>query len=531
MQPKHSKKFTFQTRFKTSEDQNKILSESAFLLSRIERLLFKDLYQKKQELNALKAAYLKKYQITARQFNSCRIKLEGKVLSYKRLLQERILNLNCKIKKLKKHLKNLLKKNPFKIHQKKRRLFLLEKKLEKLKKDQEEGAVRICFGTKKLFRKQFNLEKNGFSSHDQWKKEWEENRNSSFFLVGSKDESYGNQSCQLIKTENAFAIHLRLPNVFHKKSLKIENISFSYGQEEIMQALEENKQRRQLRLLKTKTKKPFCHLGKAINYLFKKDKKSWRVFITVEKTSPPLRTRKNIGAIGIDINVNQIAVAETDRFGNLVDKKTFSYSVYGKNKHQSQAIIGDAAKQIVKMALSKQKPLIIENLNFEKKKQALREESSRYARMISSFAYNQIISSIETKAFKEGVELYSVNPAFTSIIGRIKFMFRYGLSNHVSAALVIARRLNYYSERLPGYLEIIDGRNSESAFFLPARNRKKHVWSIYRELIRKLKTANVLHLSTIVRSSRRLKLLCDSENFDILPGKLRYVNSSAELLG
>ena len=151
--------------------------------------------------------------------------------------------------------------------------------------------------------------------------------------------------------------------------------------------------------------------------------------------------------------------------------------------------------------------------------------------MLSSFSYSQIISSIETKAFKEGVEIYSVNPAFTSIIGRLKFMFRYGLSNHVSAALAIARRLNYYSEKLPRYLEIIDNKHSKSAFFLPERNRKKHVWSDYRELVRKLSTADALHLSTIIRSSRSLKLLCDSKSFDILPGKLRYVNSLAKLLG
>ncbi len=151
--------------------------------------------------------------------------------------------------------------------------------------------------------------------------------------------------------------------------------------------------------------------------------------------------------------------------------------------------------------------------------------------MLSAFSYSQIIRSIETKAFIKGVETYSVNPAFTSVIGRIKFMFRYGLSNHISAALAIARRLNYYSEKLPRYLEIIDSKHSKSAFFLPERNRKKHVWSDYKKLVRKLKTADILHLSTIIRSSRLLKLLCDSESYDILPGKLRYVNSLAELLG
>ena len=155
----------------------------------------------------------------------------------------------------------------------------------------------------------------------------------------------------------------------------------------------------------------------------------------------------------------------------------------------------------------------------------------KYARMLSSFCYRQLIASIESRAFRNGIEVYEVNPAFTSIIGRTKFMGRYGLSTHTSAALVIGRRQNSYSERLPCYLEILDNKNSRSAFFLPVRNRKKHAWSSYRELIRKLKTANVLHVSTIIRSSRKLKFLCDSGGFDILPGRLRYVNSLTELLG
>ena len=94
--------------------------------------------------------------------------------------------------------------------------------------------------------------------------------------------------------------------------------------------------------------------------------------------------------------------------------------------------------------------------------------------MLSSFSYNQTINAIESKAFKEAIEVNKINPAYTSIIGRVKFMVRYGLSVHLSAAYVIARRLHYYSERFPRYLEIIDNKNSRSAFFLPERNRKKH---------------------------------------------------------
>lgn len=505
MQQKTSKIFTHQTRIKINNQQDTTLTSIACLLSKVERTLFKDYYQKNKNINELKSLYLKQFKITARQFNSCRIKLEGKVKSYKKLLDNQIFLLEEKTKKLKKHLKRV--KNPFKCHQKKRRLFLLEKKLENLIKDKKENKIRICFGTKKTFHKQFNLKENEFSSHLQWKETWENTRNDSFFIIGSKDETAGNQTCQMIKKNGYFCIRLRLPNNFQTKEIIIENISFAYGQDEIMNCMEENERRKKLRL----EKKPYSHLGKAMNYLFKKDKKSWRIFVTIEKERPELISKKNIGTIGVDINANHIALVETDRFGNILDKKTFACCTYGKSKNQSLAIIGDAVKKIVKKTTDSQKPLMLEKLDFKKKKNNLREENHKYSRMLSCFAYNQIITSIETKAFKEGVEVYKVNPAFTSIIGRLKYANRYGLSVHQAAAFVIARR-PLYSEKLPGHLDIVDDKSFKSAFFLPARNRKKHVWSLYGELNKKLKMANVLHSSTNIRSSRHKIPLCDSNS-------------------
>ena len=498
-----SKSLTYQTRLHVEENADAILGEYAYLLSHVERSLFRDYYQKNKNLNDLKSSYLKKFNITARQFNSCRIKLQGKVLSYKVLLKESIIELESRIKKLKKHIKKI--KDPFKAHQKKRRLFQLEQKLKQKKQDLEENKLRICFGTKKLFKKQFHLEENGFSSHAKWKALWKEKRNDSFFIVGSKDETAGNQTCKFIKNKDDFSIYLRLPNDFSEKTLIIERVTFGYGQEEIKRALLEN----ELRHAKRLANEPYSHLGKAINYLFKKDKKGWRVFVTVEKEKPPIISSKKNGMIGVDINVNHLAVVETDRFGNIIGKKTIPCSVYGKSKNQSLAIIGDAVQKISKPAIQKQKPIAFEKLDFSKKKQALREENNKYGRMLSSFAYGKISSFIEMSAFKAGIGIFKENPAYTSIIGKIKFAKQYGLSTHHAAALVLARRGLRFSERLPRYLEILDS-GSKSAFFLSAGNRKKYVWSQYRELIKMLKATDVQYLSSSIRSTRRESLLCDS---------------------
>ena len=60
--------------------------------------------------------------------------------------------------------------------------------------------------------------------------------------------------------------------------------------------------------------------------------------------------------------------------------------------------------------------------------------------MLSSFAYAKIQTTFRRRAIRDGVELVDVNPAYTSMIGRVNYAERYGLSVHISAAVSIARR-------------------------------------------------------------------------------------------
>jgi IS605 OrfB family transposase len=497
MPQKTSRTFTYQTRISTNETTNSLLTETAILLSKVERSLFADFQKQKKEhryaLHDFKCAYLIRFQITARHFNSCRMQLEGKIRSYKEHVKERISLLKTKCKKLKDHIGNL--KDSSKIHQKKRRLYQLQKKLEKLEKDQEEGKLRICFGGKKLFRSQFHLQENGFESVKDWKKEWESHRNSSFFVVGSKDETCGNQTCQMVlKQDGTFRLTLRLPNGFAKKTITMEGISFPYGEKEILECIRENEKRKQLRLQKDPS---YSRYGRALNYRFKRDEKGWRIFVSIEKQKPAYVSKKELGSMGIDSNTNQIALVEIDRFGNPIKKEKLSLSIYGKTKEQRKAIIGDVSKKIVNRALEAQKPIILERLDFERKKQTLREASNKFSRTLSSFAYREIHSMIQSRAWRNDIETIEINPAFTTVIGRIKFAKRYGLSSHLSAALIIARRSYKYSEKPPRYLEeLLDNTSHKIAFSLPVRNREKHVWGHYREVSKNVKAVLAAHTRT-----------------------------------
>jgi IS605 OrfB family transposase len=92
------------------------------------------------------------------------------------------------------------------------------------------------------------------------------------------------------------------------------------------------------------------------------------------------------------------------------------------------------------IAQSLQCPIAIENLDFSAKKSQMREQGRRYARMLSGFVYGQFTLILEQKSQMAGIELIKVNPAYSSLIGLVKFMRQYGLSSDTAAAMVLARR-------------------------------------------------------------------------------------------
>ncbi|MEN8218438.1 MAG: IS200/IS605 family accessory protein TnpB-related protein, partial [Pseudomonadota bacterium] len=159
-----------------------------------------------------------------------------------------------------------------KIHQKKRRLARLEKRQEQLESDKATGRVRICFGSKKLFNAQFDLKANGYENFEQWKSDWQKARSNQFVLVGSKDETAGNQLCTAKrKKDGTFTLRVRMPEALvskHGKYVEISGVKFEYGQEVIEAALNDNEARRLLKNLKRQSHKSY---GQAITYRFLRD--------------------------------------------------------------------------------------------------------------------------------------------------------------------------------------------------------------------------------------------------------------------
>ena len=230
-------------------------------------------------------------------------------------------------------------------------------------------------------------------------------------------------------------------------------------------------------------------LGQAISYRFKRDSKGWRVFATTELPEVEVTTDRRRGAVGVDLNADHLAVAETDASGNYVNAWRVPLVTYGKNTNQAEALIGDAVASVVQYAREVGKPIVIENLDFRQKKAALEGQSRKYSRMLSSFSYGKIKAYFISRGYRQGVEVHQVNPTYSSVVGRVKFMERYGLTVHQAAAMVLARRLLGCSERIPRRWVCPVGNGVQVAFTVPVRKRVKHVWTYWGAVSGQLRPA------------------------------------------
>ena len=355
------------------------------------------------------------------------------------------------------------------------------------------GRVRLCFGSKKLWRKQYDLEANGYASREAWLEEWREVRSNEFFVLGSRDETAGCQLCVAsVNDDGTLTLRLRMPDglaELHGKYLVVPNVRFASGHDVVLAALGSNTEYGVYRRQHGEQAARATPLGQAISYRFKRDAKGWWVFATTELPEVEVTTDRRRGAIGVDLNADHLAVLETDASGNYVNAWRVPLVTYGKGHHQAEALIGDAVASVVGYARGAGKPLVIERLDFRQKKAVLEGESRRYSRMLSSFSYGKIKAYFLSRGYREGVEIVAVNPAYSSVVGRVKFMERYGLTVHQAAALVLARRLLGCSERIPRCWVCPVGNGVQVAFTVPVRKRVKHVWTYWGAVSGQLRPA------------------------------------------
>jgi len=434
-----------------------MLEQCAALFSRLERLLFVALYAHGESLADAKRRFIVQHRITARQFNAIHKQLAARVDSWRQCRKLNRATVDKQIERAGRAIAKLSGR-PFSRHQKKRRLALLLARKARIDRDLAAPVPSICFGSRELFRKQFGLKANGHKAHDDWLKTWRGGRAASFFVLGSSDETCGNQTCQY----SDGALSLRLPDTFGGSTLKIP-VAFRYREADLLAALTPTKQT----ITRGPRKGNVIGRHTAVSYRFLRRENFWYVQAMFDVAAQSVTTSRRNGCLGIDLNPWGLAMTRIDRNGNPVGSRDVPWQLGGRSADQAKATIGDAVREAVLQARDQGVPVAVERLDFAVKKHDNR--GVRCNRMLSAFAYATFAQIVRGRCAREGVELIEVNPAFTSIIGEAKFAPGYGLSVHRAAACAIARRALNFGEQLRT-------RSAGSALALPARNRTRHVW-------------------------------------------------------
>ena len=116
-------------------------------------------------------------------FNGVRVSLEGKVASVKKLRAD---DLSARITRAEKQVAGLAEQSSWdQVHQKQRRLAKSTNRLVGLEADISADSTRLCFGSRRLWCKQHDLEANGYSSHEEWLRDWREAHSDEFFLLAA----------------------------------------------------------------------------------------------------------------------------------------------------------------------------------------------------------------------------------------------------------------------------------------------------------------------------------------------------------
>lgn len=458
--------------------------------------------------NPKKSAFMLRHGLTARQFNALKRSAEGKIASqlgnlpnYIDQCAGKIARLEKQIAKTRRQIGRLQYHDDAWAREREDELFaVLKRKKERIdrliaKKESFEQQLKakrpsICFGSKDLFHQQYNPKENGYDDHGQWQKDWREARSSQFFVLGSKDETAGCQGCVISEQhDGTFTLRLRLPKALEGRfgtHITITGVRFSFQQQALQQAIfrnqERNEKQREYRR-KVKNNEVACteseylaRFGQALSYRFVRDKKrGWRVLITTELAPVEVVTRRDLGAVGVDLNRDHVSVVQIDGRGNKVARRDITFRRFDSTNAQCRTQICEAAKSIVAQALASGTPVVVEDLSFKEKKNALlgraRGKSAARNGMLSRLAYVRFKQALARQAFLQGVELIEVDPAYTSVIGALKYQNQTGFQTHQAAALVIARRGLGFRDALP-HVCWTRFRAGVRSFLLPEDSRK-----------------------------------------------------------
>ena len=386
-----------------------------------------------QDKNALMKNITTKYNLTARTASSIVYNMTGRYNAIKELKEYEQQQLETKIKSLEKKiakteaarqklnskmaLNTATKKEQEKyeklkisLYWRRNKLNKLKRKIKKIENEIKTQRYKVCFGTKKLLKTDYN--------------KFVEQRDSELFYVGNATDPTCNNNFQMQynKKDNQFYFKIRKEiNTGEGKWVK-GKVYFSKSQTKKIKELLISKESPLTYRIKVKDGKYYL-----------------QIIFQYKHTKAMCDTRNSNGVIGVDFNKGFVAVSETDGYGNLINTFQIKYRFRSGTKTESD--FQWIAKILSEYCLKDKKDLVIENLKFDKAiANLVKGDFKIYNGMLSSLAYAKFSKIIESKCAKKRIFLKKVNPAWTSYIAKEKYCENKKLNIHSGASYVIARR-------------------------------------------------------------------------------------------
>jgi IS605 OrfB family transposase len=298
-----------------------------------------------------------------------------------------------------------------------------------------QNPKKLVFGSRELFEK---LKKNHLTGkkREKLRQKWEEKRYGILYARGDKSKE-GN-------------LNLRLVNLNNQWYLRINLGSGEYVWAKVVRFAKRERDR-WLNLVWDLTQAE--KTGNWFPYTVRLKLKNGKIYaqISKEEKFPEITITRENGVIGIDINAYpfHLALAYTSRDGNLEKHERISLSgLLDGNTDKREYLSWQTAYQIVELAKREGKAIVVENL--EKIPKGRRGDGlPKLRQKLQKWIYKGLLQKIEIVGKRNGVQVIKVNPAYTSVIGKLKYAPIYNIDKDIASAYVIARRGLGFKEHIP----------------------------------------------------------------------------------
>jgi IS605 OrfB family transposase len=295
----------------------------------------------------------------------------------------------------------------------------------------------VVFGGRRLFEKLCKNHLTG-KSREKLKKQWRELRQGTLVAIGSKHKTaQGNLLLRFMELDGK--LHLRITT---------GNREFIYAK--VLREPSNSKDKwltfMAMLLESWQTKNYFA-------YTVELKLRDGEVYgsVSFEIPTPEIKYTKENGVIAIDTNASPIhlAIAEVSKTGELLSYQTISlHHLLGLSQNSKDHQEWILAHQLLDLAIQKGKAIAIENL--KKLKKGMRGDGkAKLRKRLHHWNAKKLLQKIKRIARLKGVEVIEVNPAYTSVIGMLKYAPQLSVDKDIAGAYVIGRRALGFKEDMP----------------------------------------------------------------------------------